>query len=47
MLLGNSRSITHGWSELNVNELTDGTNVDPMTGQPVLSAFPVEIHSRL
>jgi anaerobic selenocysteine-containing dehydrogenase len=36
-------SITHGWSEQNVGNLTDETRIDPLTGQPEQTDFPVTI----
>jgi anaerobic selenocysteine-containing dehydrogenase len=37
-------SVAHGWSEHNVSVLTSRTtDIDPITGQPVMSAIPVAI----
>lgn len=35
--------INHGWTNQNVGALTDGRRVDPLTGQPIMSGFSVEI----
>jgi anaerobic selenocysteine-containing dehydrogenase len=37
-------SIPHGWGETNVNVLVDSTDIDPLTGMPVLSGTAVEVH---
>jgi anaerobic selenocysteine-containing dehydrogenase len=33
--------INHGWLGQNVNRLTDGIHIDPLTCQPLMSAIPV------
>jgi anaerobic selenocysteine-containing dehydrogenase len=35
--------INHGWLAQNVNRLTDGSCIDPLTCQPLMSAIPVEL----
>lgn len=35
--------ITHGWTEPNVNRLTDDRATDPVTGFPLLKAVPVRL----
>lgn len=36
-------SLPHGWPGTNVCRLTDGTDVDPLTAQPQMSGYPVEV----
>jgi anaerobic selenocysteine-containing dehydrogenase len=38
--------INHGWSRQNVNRLTDGIHIDPLTCQPLMSAIPVRLARR-
>ena len=35
--------ISHGWPQQNVASLTSGSNLDPLTGQPIQSAVPVTV----
>jgi anaerobic selenocysteine-containing dehydrogenase len=42
-LSGRTVWISHGWVELNVNQLTDARNIDPLTGQPVFTGIPVKV----
>jgi anaerobic selenocysteine-containing dehydrogenase len=38
-------SIPHGWGEANVNQLNDGTALDPLSGTAVLNGIPVQVSS--
>ena len=37
------RVIPHGWGTANVNTLVDSTDLDPLTGMPVLSGTELRI----
>ena len=39
-----SVSIPHGWGDTNVNLLTSATELDALTGMPLYSGIPVELH---
>jgi anaerobic selenocysteine-containing dehydrogenase len=36
-------SLPHGWRDINVNQLNDGTHLDPLSGTAVLNGIPVDI----
>jgi anaerobic selenocysteine-containing dehydrogenase len=36
-------SMPHGWKDLNVNQLNDGNQLDPLSGTAVLNGIPVDI----
>jgi anaerobic selenocysteine-containing dehydrogenase len=36
-------SLPHGWGDINVNQLNDGTHLDPLSGTAVLNGIPVDI----
>ncbi len=36
-------SIPHGWGDINVNQLNDGTALDPLSGTAVLNGIPVAV----
>ena len=41
-----SVSVTHGWREANVSELTSGDNLDELTGMVVQTALPVTVRRK-
>ena len=36
-------SMPHGWKDMNVNQLNDGNQLDPLSGTAVLNGIPVDI----
>ena len=36
-------SMPHGWGDINVNQLNDGSRLDPLSGTAVLNGLPVEV----